>query len=74
LTLQQAINAYVKKSDEWQDKYSKNKAYELRMNTRIASQRNQYVLLQIGVDTKQEDIAVKDRYYFLSLIVSYRRI
>lgn len=64
LTLQQAINAYVKKSDEWQEKYSKNKAYELRMNTRIASQRNQYVLLQIGVDTQQEDIAVKDRFYF----------
>ena len=64
LTLQQAVNAYVKKSDEWQDKYSKNKAYELRLTTRIASQRNQYVLLQIGVDTQQEDIAVKDRFYF----------
>lgn len=64
LTLQQAINAYVKKSDEWQDKYSKNKAYELHVNTRIASQRNQYVLLQVGLDSKQEDIAVKDRYYF----------
>ncbi|EPF75008.1 hypothetical protein GCM10025882_01810 [Acinetobacter gyllenbergii] len=64
LTLQQAINAYVKKSDEWQDKYSKNKAYELHLTTRIASQRNQYVLLQVGVDTQQEDIAVKDRFYF----------
>ncbi|MEN4983348.1 hypothetical protein [Acinetobacter modestus] len=64
LTLQQAINTYVKKSDEWQDKYSKNKAYELHLSTRIASQRNQYVLLQIGVDTQQEDIAVKDRFYF----------
>lgn len=64
LTLQQAVNAYVKKSDEWQDKYSKNKAYELHLTTRIASQRNQYVLLQIGVDTQQEDIAVKDRFYF----------
>ncbi|AZM37573.1 hypothetical protein [Acinetobacter sp. WCHA39] len=64
LTLQHAVNAYVKKSDEWQDKYSKNKAYELRLTTRIASQRNQYVLLQIGVDTQQEDIAVKDRFYF----------
>ncbi|TVT78888.1 hypothetical protein FPV60_16240 [Acinetobacter colistiniresistens] len=64
LTLQQAVNAYVKKSDEWQDKYSKNKAYELHLNTRIASQRNQYVLLQVGVDTQQEDIAVKDRFYF----------
>ena len=57
LTLQQAINAYVKKSDEWQDKYSKNKAYELHLNTRIASQRNQYVLLQVGVNAQQEDIA-----------------
>ncbi|MCH7309313.1 hypothetical protein MMO38_14400 [Acinetobacter sp. NIPH 1852] len=64
MTLQQAINAYVKKSDEWQDKYSENKAYALHLNTRIASQRNQYVLLQVGVDTKQEDIEVKDRYYF----------
>ncbi|MEB6481135.1 hypothetical protein [Acinetobacter vivianii] len=64
LTLQQAINAYVKKSDEWQDKYSKNKAYELHLNTRIASQRNQYVLLQVGVNAQQEDMAVKDRFYF----------
>lgn len=64
LSLQQAINSYVKKSDEWKDKYSQNKAYELHVNTRMASQRNQYVLLQIGVNSKQEDIAVKDRYYF----------
>ena len=64
LNLQQAIDAYVKKSDVWQEKYSKNKAYELHLNTRIASQRNQYVLLQIGVDTQQEELAVKDRSYF----------
>lgn len=64
LSLQQAINAYVKKSDEWQDKYSKNRAYELHLYTRIASQRNQYVLLQLGLDTKQEELTIKDRYYF----------
>lgn len=64
LNLQQAIDAYVKKSDVWQEKYSKNKAYELHLDTRIASQRNQYVLLQIGVDTQQEELAVKDRSYF----------
>lgn len=64
LSLQQAINAYVKKSDEWQDKYSKNRAYELHLHTRIASQRNQYVLLQLGLDTKQEELTIKDRYYF----------
>lgn len=64
LSLQQAINAYVKKSDEWQDKYSKNRAYELHLHTRIASQRNQYVLLQLGIDTKQEELTIKDRYYF----------
>ena len=62
LNLQQAIDAYVKKSDVWQEKYSKNKAYELHLDTRIASQRNQYVLLQIGVDTTQEELAVKDRF------------
>ena len=60
LSLQQAINAYVKKSDEWQDKYSKNRAYELHLHTRIASQRNQYVLLQLGLDTKQEELTIKD--------------
>ncbi|MCU4425695.1 hypothetical protein [Acinetobacter sp. WU_MDCI_Abxb74] len=64
LSLQQAINAYVKKSDEWQDKYSENRAYELHLHTRIASQRNQYVLLQLGLDTKQEELTIKDRYYF----------
>ena len=64
LNLQQAIDAYVKKSDVWQEKYSKNKAYELHLDTRIASQRNQYVLLQIGVDTQQEELAFKDRSYF----------
>ena len=64
LTLQQAINAYIKKSDEWRAQYSQNKAYELHLQTRIASQRNQYVLLQVGVDAQQEDRTVKDRFYF----------
>lgn len=64
MTLQQAINAYVKKSDVWQQEFNKNKAYELHMTTRIASQRNQFVLLQVSVDTKQEDISVKERQYF----------
>ena len=64
MSLQQAINAYVKKSDAWQAEFSKNKAYELSMYTRIAYQRNQYVLMQLGVDSKQEGVAVKERYYF----------
>ena len=64
MTLQQAINAYVKKSDAWQAEFSKNKAYELSMYTRIANQRNQYVLMQLGVDTKQEGVNVKERHYF----------
>ena len=64
ISLQQAINAYVKNSDAWQAEFSKNKAYELAMYTRIAYQRNQYVLMQLGVDTNQEGIKVKERYYF----------
>lgn len=64
MSLQQAINAYVKKSDAWQAEFSSNKAYELSMYTRIAYQRNQYVLMQLGVDTKQEGVSIKERYYF----------
>ena len=63
MTLQQAVNAYIKKSDAWEAEFPKNKAYELHMQTRIASQRNQYVLLQISVDTKQAEVAVKARQY-----------
>lgn len=64
MSLQQAINAYVKKSDDWQAKYSKNPAYQLALYTRIAYQRNEYVLLQVGVNSKQEDVKVDERYYF----------
>ncbi|MFV5490401.1 hypothetical protein [Acinetobacter sp. ASP199] len=64
LSLQQAVNAYVKKSDAWQEQIKINKAYQLSMYTRIPYQRNQYVLLQIGVDTEQENVTVKERYYF----------
>ena len=63
MTLQQAVNAYIKKSDAWEAEFPKNKAYELHMQTRIASQRNQYVLLQVSVDTKQADVSVKARQY-----------
>lgn len=64
MSLQQAIDAYVKKSDAWQAEFATNQAYELHLNTRIASQRNQYVLLQVIVNTKQQSMTVKDRGYF----------
>lgn len=64
MSLQQAINAYVKRSDEWQNEFIQNKAYELHVQTRIASQRNQYVLLQVIVNSKQAEVSVKDRGYF----------
>ena len=64
MSLQQAMNAYVKKSDAWQAQLQLNQAYELSLYTRIPYQRNQYVLLQIGIDSKQENISVYERYYF----------
>lgn len=64
MSLQQAINAYVKKSDAWQAQLKLNQAYELSLYSRIPYQRNQYVLLQIGIDSKQENISVHERYYF----------
>lgn len=64
LSLQQAVNAFVKKSDDWQAQLKTNKPYTLSLYTRIPYQRNQFVLMQIGVDTNQEGVRVKDRYYF----------
>ena len=64
MTLQQAVDAYIKQSDSWQDEFAKNQPYELRLGTRIASQRNQYVLLQLSVNSTQKDITVKERQYF----------
>lgn len=64
MDLQQAVNAYVKKSDAWQQQLQLNQAYQLSVYTRIPYQRNQYVLMQIGVDSEQENIQVKERYYF----------
>lgn len=64
MSLQQAVNAYVKKSDAWQAQLKLNKAYELSLYTRIPYQRNQFVLMQIGVDSTQENIHVNERYYF----------
>lgn len=64
MSLQQAVNAYVKKSDAWQEEFKANKPYELSMYSRIPYQRNQYVLLQLGVDASQEAMKIKERYYF----------
>lgn len=64
MSLQQAINAFIKKSDAWQAEFPKNKAFELRMHTRMASQRNQYVLLQVSLDAQLADVSIKERQYF----------
>ena len=64
MTLQQAVDAYVKQSDQWQQEFIKNKAYELHLSTRIAAQRNQFVLLQVIVNSTQAEVTVKDRGYF----------
>ena len=66
MSLQQAINAYVKKSDAWQAEEKTHNAYELAIYTRMAYQRNQYVLLQIGLDSKQDGTNITERYYFFA--------
>lgn len=64
LSLQQAINAYIKKSDAWQQEFTANRPYRLHIQTRIASQRNQYVLLQLQVSSQQAEVEIKERQYF----------
>lgn len=63
MSVQQAIDAYVRQSDAWQSQFSQYLPYELHLQTRIAAQRNQYVLMQIIVNSKQENVTVKDRGY-----------
>lgn len=67
MNLQKTIDAYVRKSDLWQTQQKGNKPYVLAMYTRVAAQRNQYLLLQVGVDSVQENISIKERYYFFVL-------
>ena len=64
MLLQDAVSAYVKKSDAWQAAETGNLAYTLSLYSRVPYQRNQYVLLQVGADTKQEEREIKERYYF----------
>lgn len=64
LTLQEAINAYVKKSDEWQRAEKGNKSFSLTMTTRIASQRQQYVLLQLILEGRQNNVRYNKKSYF----------
>jgi hypothetical protein len=60
MKLQQAIDAYVRASDESQA----DKPYQLALYTRIPYQRKQYVLLQLGVDAQQHEQQIKERYYY----------
>lgn len=64
LSLQESVNAYIDRSDAWQAQVKTNRAYQLGMNTRLAAQRKQYVLLQLGIDAKQEEKTINDRIYF----------
>lgn len=64
LNLQQAVDAYVKKSLSWQHEFNKNKAYQLDLSTQIVMQQQQYVLLNISLDSQQGDTAVQERQYF----------
>lgn len=64
LSLQEAINAYAKKSNRWQSEFVQNTGYELKIQSKVAAQRNQYVLFQVVVNSKQAEVIVKDRGYF----------
>lgn len=64
MDLQQAVNAYIKKSDEWQKQAKANKSFRLNMSTRLASQRQHYVLLHLMVYSEQGETTYKNQSYF----------
>ena len=63
-SLQQAINRYVAASQEWQKQSVQNKAFELKINSEIAYQKNAIVLLKLQVNSHQGQTKVTDRLYF----------
>lgn len=66
LSLQQAVNRFVESSDHWLKQQKKHQPYSLKMSTRIAMQRNEYVLLQVLVDAKIKDVDIQQRSYFFT--------
>ncbi|WP_179998643.1 hypothetical protein [Acinetobacter sp. YH12239] len=67
LSLDQSIETYISRSESWMKEFSLNQPYELDILTQVATQRNQYVLIQFIVNTKQAEVIVKDRGYFMVL-------
>lgn len=64
MSLAKALQAYAQKSQKWQKEFDQNPAYSLHMQSKIASQRNQYILLQLSVSSEQGDTKISQRQYF----------
>lgn len=63
-SLAEALSIYTEKSREWQKEFEHNQPYKLAIQSKMAAQRNQYVLLQLAVDSQQGDTRVTQRQYF----------
>lgn len=64
MTLQQAIDAYVEKSDQWRSQATENVAYELHVASRIAALRQQYVLIKLNIHALQGKEKFENVEYF----------
>lgn len=63
MSLQQAVDRYIQASDAAQS-HAMHVPFDLELYTRVPYQRNQYVLLQLGVNSQQNGVEVSDRNYF----------
>lgn len=64
MSLQQAIDHFVAKSDQFLEQSPEHSAYELALLTRIASQRHHLVLLQLQIDSQQGEKTIQNQQYF----------
>ena len=65
LNLKQASEKYLNESKKWVNEFALNQPYELNIHTKIPSQENQFALIQMIVNSKQAEVTVKDRGYFV---------
>lgn len=63
LSLQKAVNEFVRLSDEWQEE-KKNQPWSVLIQTRVATQHHEITLLQIQTEYTLGDLEVPEKIYY----------
>ena len=74
MSLQQAVDAFAKQSDLWQQAHPESKPWSLYIGVQVPMQHNQYTLLQLRSEYHLQDIPGREQNYFFMLDRKQRKI